>query len=367
MKRYESAAMVFALILNAAAIISFQMGIYLIPALPLFVASLAIVSWVIGRSSELVVVGLEGLALDLGFPSYSMGVLSSLASTIPELTMTLMAVATGIEEMIEIAVIASLSSVGIGILLLSLVTFISSFKTGKASIEVPREVLTEELNAVVFTLSAYLVLSLLASAHLVLGDRGSFMPRGVGFILTTVYLSYLIRLFFSSDRREDKGKVKREGSVEKSRKGSFGRSSVLVKLLVGLIGIFFAGWLIVSLTENLVSRTGFQLVHAALALAAVGTIPEHGVAIVSAVKGKTELAFGNSIGGLTQIALLVVGLIASLTPVPIDAYVTTQFAVTSASMLMLKFFVRDDGKIDIGEALMMVALQILAFDVLLSA
>ncbi|HDD68867.1 MAG TPA: hypothetical protein ENG61_00725, partial [Candidatus Korarchaeota archaeon] len=80
----------------------------------------------------------------------------------------------------------------------------------------------------------------------------------------------------------------------------------------------------------------------------------------------TGLALGNSIGGLTQVALLVVGLIALLAPVPLDAYVTTQFAVTSASMLMLKFFVRDDGRIDIGEALMMVALQMLAFDVLLS-
>ncbi len=357
MSKGESLAIALVLALNVLAIISFERGALLIPAIPLFLVSLAVVSWAIGRSSEVVVDGLERVAQDLGFPSYSMGVLSSLASTIPELTMTLMAVAAGTPEMVEVAVIASLSSVGMGILLLSSVTFISSIRTGKAWIEVPRQVLTEELNAVVFTLSAYLVLSLLALAHLGLGGGASFMPRGVGFILTTVYISYILRLFFLSGN-EDK--------VDSGRKASMQLSTVF-KLLLGLSGVLIAGWAIVSLTETLISRTGFQAVHAALALAAVGTLPEHGVAVVCAIKGKTELALGNSIGGLSQIALLVVGLIAFLAPVPIDAYVTTQFAVTSASMLMLKFFVRDDGRIDVAEALMMVALQILAFDVLLSA
>lgn len=357
MGRAESLAIALVLALNVLAIISFERGALHVPALPLFVVSLAVVSWAIGRSSEVVVDGLEDFARDLGFPSYSMGVLSSLASTIPELTMTLMAVAAGTPEMVEVAVLASLSSVGMGILLLSSVTFILSLRTGKASIEVPREVLKEELNAVVFTLSAYLVLSLLALAHLGLGDEASFMPRGVGFILTTVYISYILRLFFLS---------RSKGEVSAEKRASKGLSAVF-KLLLGLCGILIAGWAIVSLTEMLISRTGFQAVHAALALAAVGTLPEHGVAVVCALKGKTELALGNSIGGLSQIALLVVGLIAFLAPVPIDAYVTTQFAVTSASMLMLKFFVRDDGRIDIGEALMMVFLQILAFDMLLSA
>lgn len=357
MSRAESVAIAFALAINVFAVISFEKGILQVPALPLFVASLAVVSWVIGRSSEVVVEGLEEVAQELGFPGYSMGVLSSLASTIPELTMTLMAVAAGTPEMVEVAVIASLSSVGMGILLLSSVTFISSLRTGKASIQVPKEVLTEELNAVVFTLSAYLVLSLLAVAHLGLGEDSSFMPRGVGFILTTVYLSYILRLFFPSGSRR----------VARTEKRAAIEASAIFKLLAGLVGVLLAGWAIVSLTETLLSRTGFQAVHAALALAAVGTLPEHGVAVVCALKGKTDLALGNSIGGLSQIALLVVGLIAFLAPIPIDAYVTTQFAVTSASMLMLKFFLRDDGRIDIGEALMMVALQILAFDVLLSA
>ena len=357
MSKVESLAIAFSLALIVLAVISFERGVLSVPALPLFFVSLGVVSWAIGRSSEAVVDGLEGVAQDLGFPSYSMGVLSSLASTIPELSMTLMAVAAGTPEMVEVAVIASLSSVGMGILLLSSVTFISSLRTGKASIEVPREVLTEELNAVVFTLSAYLVLSLLALAHLGLEGDASFMPRGIGFILTTVYISYILRLFFLSKGRGEVNSGRKEGK----------RLSTVFKLLVGLSGILIAGWAIVSLTETLISRTGFQAVHAALALAAVGTLPEHGVAIVCALKGKTELALGNSIGGLSQIALLVVGLIAFLAPVPIDAYVTTQFAVTSASMLMLKFFVRDDGRIDVGEALMMVALQILAFDVLLSA
>ncbi|RLG40352.1 MAG: hypothetical protein DRO05_06535, partial [Thermoproteota archaeon] len=353
MKKVELSLMVLALGLNALAVEMFQKSALAVPALPLFIFSLIVVSWVIGRSSEVVVEGLDEVARVLGFPSYSLGVVSSLASTLPELTMTLMAVASGTVEMVEVAVLASLSSVGLGILLLSSVTFISSVKAGKASIEVPREVLTEELNAVAFTLSAYLVLSLLALAHLGLGEDSS-MPRGVGFILTAVYISYLLRLVPSSE-----GEGRGFSKEVHSRK-------VIFKLLMGLAGIFFAGWLIVSFTETLVSGAGLKVVHAALALAAVGTLPEHGVAIVCAFKGRTELALGNSIGGLTQVALLVVGLIALLAPVPLDAYVTTQFAVTSASMLMLKFFVRDDGRIDIGEALMMVALQMLAFDVLLS-
>ncbi|HDD68983.1 MAG TPA: hypothetical protein ENG61_01325, partial [Candidatus Korarchaeota archaeon] len=118
MKKVELSLMVLALGLNALAVEMFQKSALAVPALPLFIFSLIVVSWVIGRSSEVVVEGLDEVARVLGFPSYSLGVVSSLASTLPELTMTLMAVASGTVEMVEVAVLASLSSVGLGILLL---------------------------------------------------------------------------------------------------------------------------------------------------------------------------------------------------------------------------------------------------------
>jgi len=316
----------------------------------LFIMSLAILGWLITRASEVSVEALVEFAEATGSPPYIAGVVSSLASNLPEIALIATALASKEPEVVEVAVLAVMISVGTSILLVSATTFAGSIKSGLRAIAVPKEALIDELNAVAFTLTAYLALTLVSMARLFTGGS-THLPRGVGVILVLSYISYVLTLASRAEGRRAR------------------RSRAIRHLLVALIGtvpVFVSAEVLVRLVEDLIALRGFDVVHAAMAIAVVGTVPENGVAIISAAKGEVEVGLGNTLSSVTILALLAVGIVGVVVPIPLDAYVVAQLGVTAASTLLLKFSIRDDGKIDVGEAIFMVSLQALAFDLLLT-
>jgi len=327
----------------------FSARVYIDPLL-LFAVSLVILGWLITRSSEVCVETLVDFAEVTGSPPYVAGVISSLASNLPEIALIAAALTSKEPEVVEVAVLAVMISVGTSILLVSATTFAGAIKRGLKAIEVPKEALTDELNAVAFTLTAYLALALVSMARLFTGHSDN-LPRGVGVILVLSYASYILTLASRAERREAK-----RGEAVKP----------LLVAIMGTIPILVSAEVLVRLVEELVTLRGFDVIHAATAIAIVGTVPEHGVAIVSASKGEIEVGLGNTLSSVTTLALLAVGIVGIVVPIPLDDYVVAQLGVTAASTLLLKFSIRDDGKIDVGEAVFMIALQALAFDLLLT-
>ncbi len=317
----------------------------------LFVVSLVVLGWLIARSSEVAVVALEEFSTAAGAPPYLTGVLSSLASSLPEIALTLTAIMSGDPEVVEVAVLTVMMSVGAATVIVSATAAVASIKSGRGVVEVPKEAMSDELNAIAFTLTAYLALSLVSMARLFSGHSNQ-LPRSVGPILLVAYLSYIVMLASRAGGRRE-------------RTGG-GAAKHLAVGLAAMIPVFLSAEVLVYLVEELISAGGLDVVHAAAALTLVGTVPENGVAIISAAKGDVEIGLGNALSGVTILALLAVGLVATVRPIPLDDYVVAQMGVTTSSALMLKFSVRDDGKIDLGEAILMVALQALAFDLLLT-
>ncbi len=328
--------------------------------LPLGAASASILTfavgaWVIFRASEVAVSGIDGLSSALGVPGYVAGVGAALVSSLPELTITLVAVSSGFPTLVEAAVLSVIASVGFGLIMLAALVLLHAVKFG-GPMRLPREVLTLELDAFAFTASSYSVLATLALILFVeSGGSGASLPRSAGAILVAVYLSYLIHML--SSREAGGGQTGRSGA---------GPTSVAIEAVAGIAAVVLAGGAVVHATEALLNQAHLGRVQAALALALVGTVPEHAVAFTAASAGRGDIGLGNLLGGFTQLSLLVVGLIAATADVPADPYVIVQLAVASASMAMLKLFSRDDGAIDAGEAGLMAALQLLAFDLLLS-
>ena len=71
---------------------------------------------------------------------------------------------------------------------------------------------------------------------------------------------------------------------------------------MGFVGIFFAGEILTSSVELLLhehsTTIGFfgnHIAIAALILGAAGALPEHGIALIAAAKGKVGLAVGKSL------------------------------------------------------------------------
>jgi len=331
-------------------VFGYRLGWIHVSPLAMFVASLVILGWLIARSSEAAVVSLGKFSAAAGAPPYLTGVLSSLASSLPEIALTLTAIMSGDPEVVEVAVLTVMMSVGTATVIVSATAAAASIKSGRGMVEVPKEAMSDELNAIAFTLTAYLALSIVSMARLFSG-HSDHLPRSVGPILLTAYLSYVVMLASRAGER---------------REGSGGSARHLAAALAAMLPVFLSAEVLVYLVEELISLGGLDVVHAAAALALVGTVPENGVAIVSAAKGDVEIGLGNALSGVTILALLAVGLVATVRPILLDDYVVAQMGVTTASALMLKFSVRDDGKIDLGEAILMAALQVLAFDLLLT-
>jgi cation:H+ antiporter len=141
---------------------------------------------------------------------------------------------------------------------------------------------------------------------------------------------------------------------------------------MGFIGIFFAGEILTSSVEMLLhsysTQIGFfgnHIAIAALILGAAGALPEHGIALMAAAKGKMGLAVGNLIGGVLQIVLLVMGGIGMLVPIPLDRYVLFQIVVIAGSLWFLKRAIADDHKLDFFEGAMIILLQAYVFVLLI--
>ncbi len=156
-------------------------------------------------------------------------------------------------------------------------------------------------------------------------------------------------------------------------KSSHSRRTTAILIIIGFIGIFFAGEILTHSVEMLltdyhdvIGLIGNQVTIAALILGAAGSLPEHGIAVIAAVKGKVELAVGNLIGGVLQIVLLIMGGIGMFVPIPLDRYVLFQIMVIAGSLWFLKRAITDDHKLDFFEGAMIILLQAYVFVLLIT-
>lgn len=150
------------------------------------------------------------------------------------------------------------------------------------------------------------------------------------------------------------------------------RRTALLLTLAGFVGIFFAGEVLTSSVEILleeqhavISQVGDPVTIAAFILGAAGALPEHGIALMAAARGKVGLAVGNLVGGILQIVLLVMGGIGVFVPIPLDRYVLFQIVVIAGSLWFLKRAITDDHKLDLFEGAMIVLLQAYVFILLI--
>jgi cation:H+ antiporter len=180
-----------------------------------------------------------------------------------------------------------------------------------------------------------------------------------------LFLSYIIyaAALATGDVVEDAEKAK----------ASHSKRTATILAVMGFIGIFFAGEILTHSVEMLlidyhdvIGLLGNQVAIAALILGAAGALPEHGIAVVAAIKGKVGLAVGNLIGGVLQIVLLIMGGIGMFVPIPLDRYVLFQIMVIAGSLWFLKRAITDDHKLDFFEGAMIILLQAYVFVLLIA-
>ena len=103
----------------------------------------------------------------------------------------------------------------------------------------------------------------------------------------------------------------------------------------------------------------------ALILGAAGSIPEHGIALVSVAHNEIEVALGNAIGGILQSVLLIFGILGVVVSITLSRFIVLQLASIAAVMWFTARSMHDDKKFDTFEGVMILLLQILVFVILI--
>jgi len=323
--------------------------------------------WLTFRAAHFAIDGLESLGAIAGLGAYFIGVLSSLASNTPEAVVSAITAwsgySTGNLELVEIAVLSVVMAAGFNILLLGIVVVLSSRKTGV--IKVPRQVIEDDAELIRWTIVVMALLFAFAVLHYVnqlihgIVPGLTYLPSVLGLLMV---FSYILYAAFAVKKPSVKDKPSPKPRHSK-------RNSVLLASL-GFLGIFVAGYLLaeaVELTFEFVPWTGLgiaetqRIVIMALIIGAAGALPEHGIAIIAAAKSKADIAIGNTLGGTTQVLLLIVGGVAVFLPLPLDAAVLLQFATAAGSLWFLKRALMDDQKVDIYEGAMILLMQAFVF------
>lgn len=322
--------------------------------------------WLAFRPSEWAVEGIESAAGWMGLTAYVAGMLTSLASNMPEAAISGIAAYNGFitdnAALLDIAVLSVLIAAGFNMLLLGLTIMIST--KGADDMAVPEEAIKKDSVLIRWTIVALASMFALGVVDLASsgGANNLRFPAMAALVLFVSYIIYGIMLMT--------GDVVENSDIAKPHHK---KRTAAILSLIGFIGIFFAGEILTHSVETLletqhelVSALGDEITIAALILGAAGALPEHGIALIAAAKGKVGLAVGNLIGGVLQIVLLVTGGIGIFVPIPLDHYVLFQIVVIAGSLWFLKRAITDDHKLDFFEGAMIVLLQAYVFVLLLS-
>ncbi len=392
-----------AIIIVLAAISLIYFRFFSINSTIVIILSFIVGVWLAFRPSEWAVKGLGSASRYLGFSAYITGVLSSLASNTPEAVIggltAYRGFVTGNVELLDISVISILAAAGFNILLLGLVVMIITRKNKGRPVEVPKEVIQNESELMRWTIVALVAIFALGISRILLestdllkiiGDtmitscltgvidvnpavafslyyhlynlEHLSLPRIAGLVMFVSYIVYTIFMFKRQNSNKEKTKPIHEGLI--SRKGT------VILVILGFVGIFFAGEILTTGVEtametlNLASY-GEPVLIISLLLGFAGAVPEHGIALVAAFRGETELSLGNLLGGVLQTILLIIGGIAILVPIPINLFTLFQIAIAAAVIWFLKRAIMDDERIDVFEGLMIALIQVFVFILML--
>ncbi len=353
------------------------------PPLWLTISGFVVGTWLAFRPSEWAVSGLDSGAKYVGLSDYVAGVLSSLASNLPEAVIAIFLISNGQQL---IAVITVLSAAGFNTLILGIAIVISTIKN-KGSIKVPEELEKREspiIRWAIVALSITVVFGLVQ--YSVFGTDNlieATLTVPVAAMLAASYLIYLFYLIFVKDtnnkmseslledNEEGEPSPEYEETVEEGSDHKHEKLSIpftILLLVMGFVGIFFAGEVLTESVHHLTDHASFfesakGEITLALILGAAGAVPEHSIAVLSSLKGEIEVGIGNAMGGILQSSLLIFGILGVITNIRLDPFVIIQLASVAGTLWFVKRCIQD-RKFDIFEGIMIIILQVLVFVIL---
>lgn len=292
---------------------------------------------------EPMVEGLKEFSLQTGLSAHVTGIISSLASNLPEGVMTGFMILS--PSLREVAILTVLLASAFNGLLLGILVIMLTYKGGV--IELPKKAM--ELDVEIMRIAIALCMIVFGTGvilNLFSENQPVYLPKEIPIFLLIAYIGYLI---FVARGPKDTAveEIKHEGSGWR------------MPVLIGLIGILISAELISGSSEYLVHMLHLNVVIAATLIGMAGSIPEHGLALIGANKGHVEMGVSNLLSGIIQSVMLIFPLLALIVPVQLDGYVLYQFLAIAVTLWIVKKAIIDDNRLTLDEGLSIVTIHIL--------
>ena len=332
---------------STVSVLAFGLALYLLgpETLPFSIISMLVGLIIVVMIGEPMVEGLQGFSEYTGLSSHVTGILSSLASNLPEMIMTMFMIYS--PQLKEVAILSVLLASTFNGLLLGILVIMLTWKGG--SIEIPRKALENDVEVIRLAIGFSVIVFGTGIILTLNSDSGPpLLPWEIPVFMLIAYAGYL---FFVA-RGGRGGHQAHIHEKEKSR-------TFVTPIALGLLGIVIAAELIAGSSEFFVHTLHLNVVFAATLIGFAGSVPEHGMALIGARKGHVELGVSNLLSGIVQSIMLIFPIVALLVPVYLDGYVLYQFLAIAVTLWILLKSIVDDGKLTVDEGVSIIVIYLL--------
>lgn len=186
---------------------------------------------------------------------------------------------------------------------------------------------------------AILVIPVVAVLLFGLLSIDNILSRVDGVILMACYILSVLFLVWAGKRGVD---IHPGGEVTESlSKEGFSRKwKSFALLILSLVGIIVGSEMLVSASETIIAKTGLSdTVFGMTILALLLSVEELARELPAALKGRTEISFGNVVGSILSFFLFNAGIIAMVHPVEVEKQVLVFYLpLTMLTIVVVSFF-----------------------------
>lgn len=186
-----------------------------------------------------------------------------------------------------------------------------------------------------FSLIATLLVGFLANASLLTDKKMLTLSRLDGGILLLFFVLFLMYIYvvFKSNKEEDDIPAEKEEELLSNKKAA-------IYIGIGLAGLYFGGEWVVAGAIEIAGQAGLSETFIGLTVVAIGTsLPELFTSGVAAYRGNTDIAVGNVVGSNIFNLLWILGVSATLNPIPFSVASNTDIVMIIFASALLLFAV----------------------------
>lgn len=308
-------------------------------ALLISIALLLIGLVILIYGADIMVRGSASIASKWGISSIVIGLtVVAFGTSAPELVVSMLSAAKGTTDLAIANVIGSNMANILLILGIAAIMKPLKVKEGTTYKEIP------------FALLGMVLVAIMGNDTFFDGAATNALTRSDGIAFLAFFIIFLYYTY---------GLSKVEGEKETVDTYSWGKS--IGMFLLGLAGLILGGQLIVDNAIIMAQLAGLSETLIGLTIIAVGTsLPELATTIVAMKKGHTDLAIGNAIGSNIFNVFWILGLTATISPLPFDVNGNIDVLFTSAItfLLFIAMFVGSKHRLTKNEGLTFLILYV---------